>query len=321
MDDDGLPLLPGFRDMALRRMAEQRASLVRSLVAQRQAAGLSQTEVAARMGTSQSAVARLESGATDVRASTLERYAAAVGGEIHYSERTVESVEPERTFPMRASARFPGEFPRPGGPEFPGRPPAPSPDPGPVPPSRVWIDPHTAWQDTLYERLLEKRIVLASGILDDDAATRLSAQLLTLDAEGDGTIRLELQNLRAELSPVLTVMGVLDVVRAPVHAYASGETAGAALGLLASCPCRVAYPNASFTLSEPRLEFGGTVTAVTAREQQARRMADSLYYRIAEATGREADEIREDARRGRTLTTAEAIGYGLITERADKREI
>jgi len=29
-------------------------------------------------------------------------------------------------------------------------------------------------------------------------------------------------------------------------------------------------------------------------------------------TGREVDEIREDARRGRTLTTAQAIGYGLI---------
>jgi transcriptional regulator with XRE-family HTH domain len=70
--------------MALRRMAAERAGLIRGLVAQRQAAGLSQTEVAARMGTSQSAVARLESGATDVRASTLERYAAAVGGEISW---------------------------------------------------------------------------------------------------------------------------------------------------------------------------------------------------------------------------------------------
>ena len=85
-----LPVLPGFREMALRRspderaarMAEDRGRLVRELAEQRQAAGLSQTEIAARMGTSQSAVARLESGTVDVRASTLERYAAAIGGQI-----------------------------------------------------------------------------------------------------------------------------------------------------------------------------------------------------------------------------------------------
>ena len=87
---ESLPVMPGFRDMALRRrageqaarMAADRGRLVRELAEQRQTAGLSQTEVAARMGTSQSAVARLESGTADVRASTLERYAAAVGGQI-----------------------------------------------------------------------------------------------------------------------------------------------------------------------------------------------------------------------------------------------
>jgi ribosome-binding protein aMBF1 (putative translation factor) len=88
-----LPVMPGFREMALRRsvdaqaaqaarMARERGRLVRELAEQRQASGLSQTEIAARMGTSQSAVARLESGTADVRASTLERYAAAVGSEI-----------------------------------------------------------------------------------------------------------------------------------------------------------------------------------------------------------------------------------------------
>ena len=88
--DAPLPVMPGFREMAQRRsadeqaaqMAEERGRLVRELAGRRQAAGLSQTEIAARMGTSQSAVARLESGTADVRASTLERYAAAVGGQI-----------------------------------------------------------------------------------------------------------------------------------------------------------------------------------------------------------------------------------------------
>ena len=68
------PVFPGFREMAARRRA-----LVDDLVARRVALGLSQTDVAARMGTSQSAVARLESGNVDVRWSTLERYASAVG--------------------------------------------------------------------------------------------------------------------------------------------------------------------------------------------------------------------------------------------------
>jgi transcriptional regulator with XRE-family HTH domain len=70
--------------MALRRMAGERRRLVIELTGQRQAAGLSQTQVAARMGTSQSAVARLEAGEADVRASTLERYAAAIGSQISW---------------------------------------------------------------------------------------------------------------------------------------------------------------------------------------------------------------------------------------------
>jgi ATP-dependent Clp protease protease subunit len=139
--------------------------------------------------------------------------------------------------------------------------------------------------------------------------------LLTLDAEGDEPIRLEMQNLHAELPAALAVMGVLDVVRVPVHARASGEIRGAALGVLAACSRRLAYPNASFTLTEPRLEIAGTAAAVSERQQQAERMLDSLYYQIAEATGRDPGDIREDFRRARGLTPAEAIGYGLIHDR------
>lgn len=68
------PLFPGFSEMARRRR-----SLNEALITRRLELGLSQTQVAARMGTSQSAVARLESGTADLRLSTLERYAAALG--------------------------------------------------------------------------------------------------------------------------------------------------------------------------------------------------------------------------------------------------
>ena len=68
------PVFGGFREMA-----ERRRALAAELVAGRKALGLSQTTVAARMGTSQSAVAPLEAGDGDVRLSTLERYATAIG--------------------------------------------------------------------------------------------------------------------------------------------------------------------------------------------------------------------------------------------------
>ncbi|MCP9620600.1 Antitoxin HigA [Nocardia otitidiscaviarum] len=78
---EGIELL-GSGQTALRRMTDDRRRLLTDLVAARRAARLSQTEIAARMHTSQSAVARLEAGQVDVRISTLERYAAAIGSRI-----------------------------------------------------------------------------------------------------------------------------------------------------------------------------------------------------------------------------------------------
>jgi ATP-dependent Clp protease, protease subunit len=184
----------------------------------------------------------------------------------------------------------------------------------------VWPDPNADWQAKLQERLLARRIVMASGVLDDPAAARLSAQLLALDADGDQPVRLELQNLRAELGAVLTVMGILDVMRVSVHGCVSGELGGPALGLLACCPVRSAYPNTTLTLSEPRVHLTGTATALSAREQQFQRMLDTIYFKLAEVTGRPAEQIREDARQGRVFTAGQAVGYGLIQRQEGPRQ-
>jgi ATP-dependent Clp protease protease subunit len=182
----------------------------------------------------------------------------------------------------------------------------------------AWLDPGP-WPARVYERLLAQRIVMAQGQLDDEAATRLCAQLLTLDAEAAEPIRLELQGLDAELPAALTVIGVLETLRVPAAACAAGRLGGPALGILAACGRRQAYPNAMLELTEPKLSYSGSVTAITAREEQARAMVGALWERIALTCGREVDEIRADARRGRFLTVDEAIEYGLIGERATAR--
>jgi ATP-dependent Clp protease protease subunit len=227
---------------------------------------------------------------------------------------------------------FPPEPMRPPGPVPPGpfRPGPPSPGPGHVPeparpvqnpvmaPTRIWMDPR-GWPDQLYQRLLDRRIVMAHGHLDGDAATRLCAQLLTLDAEGTAPIRLELHNLSADLPAALSVMGILDVVRGPVSGYAGGRIDGPALGILAACRHRLAYPNALFVLSEPQVSFDGTVTALASREEQARVMLGELFAKIAEVTGRDTEQVRADARRDKLFGVAEAIGYGLVESQAAPR--
>jgi ribosome-binding protein aMBF1 (putative translation factor) len=55
-------------------------AIARELIAARARAGLSQSEVAQRMGTTQSVVARLESGKRPPSMRTVERFAQAVGG-------------------------------------------------------------------------------------------------------------------------------------------------------------------------------------------------------------------------------------------------
>jgi DNA-binding XRE family transcriptional regulator len=74
---------PAFRAMVEAARARQR--MLRQLAEERARLGLTQTEVAAAMGSSQSSVARIEAGNGDVKLSTVERYAATLGRKVRWS--------------------------------------------------------------------------------------------------------------------------------------------------------------------------------------------------------------------------------------------
>lgn len=74
------------------------APILDRLVALREQAGLTQSEVAARMGTSQPVIARLEAGGRDPRLSTIERYARTIGADLE--------VRPSTTASPRTAARL-----------------------------------------------------------------------------------------------------------------------------------------------------------------------------------------------------------------------
>jgi DNA-binding XRE family transcriptional regulator len=64
--------------------ARDRRRMLRQLAEERERRGLTQTQIAAAMGTSQSSVARIEAGKGDVKLSTVERYAATLGRKVEW---------------------------------------------------------------------------------------------------------------------------------------------------------------------------------------------------------------------------------------------
>ncbi len=163
------------------------------------------------------------------------------------------------------------------------------------------------------ERLFERRIVLVQGAVDDERATRTAAQLLTLEAMAAKPIRLHLSAPGGELGAVLSLVDTIRVLGVELTAVAVGEVSGAALGVLAAAPVRLAYPHARFALSEPRAaEINGTATEIDTHAREYLRLRDALVEILAEATGRQAEAVADDLRKGRFLTAEQAVGYGLV---------
>jgi len=167
-----------------------------------------------------------------------------------------------------------------------------------------------AW---LQQKLFERRIVFVTGRLDDAVAAEAAAQIMTLDATGDEPIELYLSSPDGTLEAAFVLIDTMDLLHATVRAHCRGQVGGLAIGVVAAADERVASPHARFRLDQPTAQFSGTPDHVALHSQQQKELLWRFQARLAEATGRPAEEIADDdMRRGRYLDAREALEYGLI---------
>jgi ATP-dependent Clp protease protease subunit len=187
----------------------------------------------------------------------------------------------------------------------------PSPGPGDSGAGGIGLE---SLSETLARRLLAQRVVLLHGPLDDLSLTRVSAELMTLDAEGDEPVTLRVDCGEAGLAPALTLMDVIELMGVPVRALCLGQVAAGAIGVVAVCAHRSAMPSTRFSLSEP----------TTRREAHVRNVAQWVELQAAErrrfcervgaAARKPAAAVEVDMEHGRFLSAAEAVGYGILDE-------
>ena len=170
------------------------------------------------------------------------------------------------------------------------------------------------WSDTLARRLYEQRVVLLRGPLNDMTATRVAAELMTLDAEGDEAISLRIDCGDGTLALALTLMDVIELSGVPVRALCMGQVGGPALGPLAVCQYRAAMPSTRFSLREPATQLEASAREVSQwvelRADERRRFC----ARLATSVGRPEGQVAEDLAAGRFMGVDEALAYGLIDE-------
>jgi ATP-dependent Clp protease protease subunit len=167
------------------------------------------------------------------------------------------------------------------------------------------------------EQLLQQRILVLDGILDDDNGTLLTTQLLTLAADDPETdIALWIHSPGGSIPSMLAIRDVMRLVPCDVATLALGLACSAGQFLLSAGTKgkRYALPHARILMHQGSSGIGGTAVEIEVQAQDLRHTVDTVLGIIAEDTGQPFERIFEDSLHDRWYTAEQAREYGFIDE-------
>ena len=171
----------------------------------------------------------------------------------------------------------------------------------------------------IYSRLLKDRIIFIGGVITDEVANIVVAQMLFLtneDAKAD--VNLYVNSPGGSVTAGLGVIDTMQYIPCAVSTYIIGQAAS--MGSLIACSGakgkRYTLPNAKNLMHQPMLtgvlEGQATDLAIEAREML--RVRDVLYALYADRTGQSLETIAADCDRNNWLNATDMIEYGLVDE-------
>ncbi len=169
--------------------------------------------------------------------------------------------------------------------------------------------------DSVFERLLQERIIFLGTQVDDDIANRLCAQILLLAAE-DPTrdISLYINSPGGSVSAGMAIFDTMQFAECDVATYGMGLAASMGQFLLSAGTKgkRYALPHARIMMHQPSGGIGGSATDITIQAEQLALTKREMAELIAEHTGQTVERINIDSDRDRWFTATEALEYGFV---------
>ncbi|MCK4526443.1 ATP-dependent Clp protease proteolytic subunit [candidate division WOR-3 bacterium] len=167
----------------------------------------------------------------------------------------------------------------------------------------------------LYSRLLRDRIVFIRGVIDQNLADSIVAQLLFLEAnDNEVDINMYINSQGGEIDAMYAIFDTINYVKPDVATMGFGRCISAASLLLAAGTKgkRSILPNTNIMIHE----LSGGVTGKAGDMRGNYRHIEDTYEKMArhyvQLTGQKLVKVKKDMERDHFLTAEEAVKYGLV---------
>ena len=175
----------------------------------------------------------------------------------------------------------------------------------------------------IYSRLLKDRIVFVSGLIDDNLANSVVAQLLHLEGEDpERDIYMYINSPGGIISSGLAIYDTMQYIKPKVSTICIGQAASMAAVLLAagSPGKRTALPNSRIMIHQPLGGFEGQASDIEIQAKEILYLRERMNQILHSHTGKDIKKIREDTERNYYMDAMEAKNYGIIDEVIDHRK-
>ena len=175
----------------------------------------------------------------------------------------------------------------------------------------------------IYSRLLRERIIFLGGVIDDNVANIIIAQLLFLASEDPKKdIFLYVNSPGGSVTATLAIIDTMDHIKPNVATFCVGLAASGAAWILSAGTKgkRSILPNAEVMIHQPLGGAEGQATDIEISAKHILKMRDKLNKIMAKNTGKTLSQIEKDVERDFFMDAEESVKYGIVDTVLEKKQ-
>lgn len=174
----------------------------------------------------------------------------------------------------------------------------------------------------IFSRLLNDRIIMLTGEVDDAMASVVVAQLLYLEGQDpEKDISVYINSPGGSVTSGMAIYDTMQYIRCDVSTICMGMAASMGAFLLSAGTKgkRFALPNSDIMIHQPSGGAQGQATDINIHAQHILDIKKRLNEILAKNTGQPLEVIERDTERDNFMTAQQAMEYGLVDKVIEKR--